>query len=117
MSMRLYVWQRMTAALMVPLIVIHLIVIFYATNNGLSAVDILDRTRGSYLWALYYGTFVIAAAIHAAIGLRSVASDWTSLRPAALNGLMWSAGAVLLMLGLRAIAGVVLPGVLPGVLP
>ena len=109
MNLRLYVWQRLTAAFMAPLIVIHLFVIFYATTKGLSAEDILARTRGSYLWALFYGAFVFAAAIHASIGLRSVASDWTSLRQSTLNILMWSAGAILLLLGLRAVVGLVLP--------
>ena len=44
MNVRLYVWQRATAAVMVPLIAVHLAVIFYATRNGLTAVDILGRT-------------------------------------------------------------------------
>ena len=47
MNVRLYVWQRATAALMVPLLLVHLAVIFYATRKGLSAADILARTRGS----------------------------------------------------------------------
>ena len=76
MNLRLYILQRLTAALMVPLILGHLIVIFYATRKGLSAADILGRTRGSFWWALYYGVFVLAAALHGAIGVRSVASEW-----------------------------------------
>ena len=76
MNVRLYILQRLTAALMVPLILGHLIVIFYATRKGLSAADILGRTRGSFWWALYYGVFVLAAALHGAIGVRSVASEW-----------------------------------------
>ena len=47
--------QRVTAALMVPLILVHLAVIFYATRSGLTAADILARTRGSVVWALNYG--------------------------------------------------------------
>ena len=107
-AVRLYVWQRMTAALMVPLIVVHLIVIIYATNRGLSAAEILGRTRGSVVWGLYYGTFVVAASIHGAIGVRGVAREWLGWRDKALDRLMWIFGAVLLILGLRALAAVVL---------
>ena len=107
-AVRLYVWQRMTAALMVPLIVVHLIVIIYATNRGLSAAEILGRTRGSLVWGLYYGTFVVAASIHGAIGVRGVAREWLGWRDKALDRLMWIFGAILLILGLRAVAAVVL---------
>ena len=107
-AVRLYVWQRMTAALMVPLIIVHLIVIIYATNRGLSAAEILGRTRGSVVWGLYYGTFVVAAAIHGAIGVRGVAREWLGWRERALDRLMWIFGALLLVLGLRAVAAVVL---------
>ena len=108
-AVRLYVWQRMTAALMVPLIIIHLIVIIYATNRGLSAAEILGRTRGSVVWGLYYGTFVVAAAIHGAIGVRGVAREWLGWRDKGLDRLMWIFGGLLLILGLRAVAAVVLP--------
>ncbi|MFM9939416.1 MAG: succinate dehydrogenase [Hyphomicrobiaceae bacterium] len=112
MNVRLYVLQRLTAALMVPLIAVHLIVIFYATRKGLSAAEILGRTRGSVLWALYYGTFVIAAAIHGAIGVRSVLREWgpRALAHSArgLDLVMWGFGLLLVLLGLRAVAAVVL---------
>ena len=112
MNVRLYILQRLTAALMVPLILGHLIVIFYATRKGLSAADILGRTRGSFWWALYYGVFVLAAALHGAIGVRSVASEWApralSRNLRALDFLMWAFGIALALLGLRAVAAVVL---------
>ena len=34
MNVRLYLWQRVTAALMVPLLLVHLAVIFYASRKG-----------------------------------------------------------------------------------
>ena len=108
-AVRLYVWQRLTAVLMVPLIAVHLIVIIYATNRGLSAADMLGRTRGSVAWALYYGLFVVAASIHGAIGVRGVAREWLGWRETALDRLMWIFGAVLLVLGLRAVIAVVMP--------
>ena len=108
MTVRLYVLQRATAALMVPLIVIHLAVIFYATRQGLSAADILARTRGSFLWGGLYVLFVACAAVHGAIGIRAVVREWIGLSERALDALMWSLGTVFLVLGLRAVAAVVL---------
>ena len=107
-SMRLYLAQRLTAALMVPLIVGHLAVMFYATRKGLTAADILGRTRGSVLWGVYYSLFVITASIHGSIGLRTVAAEWLSVRGPALDRLMWCVGLGLALLGLRAVAAVVM---------
>ena len=109
MSLRLYIWQRLTAALMAPLVLVHVAVIFYASRKGLSAADILGRTRGSIMWASFYGAFVAAVAIHASIGLRNVLIEWSPLRerPAAMFSIAF--GLLLLLLGLRAVAAVVLP--------
>ena len=37
MNVRLYLWQRLTAAVIAPLVLVHVVVIFYATRKGLSA--------------------------------------------------------------------------------
>jgi fumarate reductase subunit C len=108
MNVRLYVWQRATAALMLPLVLLHVAVIFYATRRGMTAADILARTRGSIVWAALYGTFVIAAAIHAAIGVRNVLTEWSPLGERAASLFAMAFGAALLLLGLRAVAAVVL---------
>ena len=108
MNVRLYILQRATAAIMAPLVLAHIAVIFYATSRGLSAGEILGRTKSSIGWGLYYGLFVLAASTHGAIGVRAVASEWTRLRGPALDGLMWIFGAILAALGLRAVAAVVL---------
>jgi fumarate reductase subunit C len=108
MTVRLYVWQRTTAVLMLPLLLVHIAVIFYATRKGMTAADILARTRGSIVWASFYGLFVVAAAIHASIGVRNVLTEWSPLRD---RGAGWCAvmlGLLLLVLGLRAVAAVVL---------
>src|SRR5437667_2585051 len=109
MNVRLYVWQRLTAAIMAPLVFVHLAVIFYAMQKGLSAADILGRTRGSMAWALFYGLFVAAAAVHAPIGLRTVLKEWTRLREPHCNLAVIAFGLLLAGLGLRAVAAVVLP--------
>jgi succinate dehydrogenase subunit C len=108
MNVQLYVWQRATAALMVPLVLLHVAVIFYATRQGMTAADILARTRGSIVWASLYGVFVVAAAVHAAIGVRNVLTEWAPLRDRGAGILATVFGASLLVLGLRAVAAVVL---------
>jgi fumarate reductase subunit C len=107
-NVRLYVLQRATAAVMAPLLLIHLGVIFYASSQGLSAAGVLGRTRGSIFWGTFYGAFVLAAAVHAAIGVRVIASEWTPLSGAVLAALMWISGLLLAAFGLTAVAAVVL---------
>jgi fumarate reductase subunit C len=108
MNVRLYILQRGTAAVMAPLVLVHIAIIFYATSRGLSAAEILGRTKGSIGWGLFYGLFVLAAATHGAIGLRVIASEWSSLKGGQLDALMWTFGVVLAALGLRAVSAVVL---------
>lgn len=108
MNMRLFIAQRATAALMAPLIIGHLIVIFYATRNGLTAAEILGRTRGSLAWGAFYALFVLSAAIHGAIGIRTVAKEWGGIAGRSLDLLMWTVGLVLTGLGLRAVYAVVI---------
>jgi fumarate reductase subunit C len=106
-TLRLYLLQRASAALMVPLIVGHLMTIIYASHSGLSAAEILGRTRGSFGWAVFYGLFVLLASVHGAIGVRSVAADWTPLRNRGLSALMWIFGLTLFLLGARAVHAVI----------
>ena len=108
MNVRLYVWQRATAALMAPLVLIHIAVIFYATRQGMTAADILSRTHGSVAWAAYYGLFVAAVAIHAAIGVRGVLTEWSPLKDRGADIFAIVFGLALAVLGLRAVAAVVL---------
>ena len=108
MNVRLYLWQRLTAAIMLPLVLLHIAVIFYASRKGMTATDILARTRGSIVWASFYGVFVVAAAIHAAIGVRNVLTEWSPLEDRGAGLLAIIFGIVLLILGLRAVAAVTL---------
>jgi fumarate reductase subunit C len=108
MTMRLYLWQRATAALMVPLVLLHITVILYVSRQGLTAADILSRTHGSLLWASYYGIFVAAASVHASIGVRNVLTEWSPFNE---RGAGWCAvilGIVLALLGFHAVVALVL---------
>lgn len=104
---RLYILQRASAGLLAPFVVVHLVVILYATSGGLTADEILARTQGSFGWALFYGAFVVAAAVHAPIGLRNIVRDWTRWRGPSLDTAMLALGLVFLMIGLRAVMAVV----------
>ena len=108
MTMRLYLWQRATAALMVPLVLVHIAVIFYASRNGMTAADILSRTHGSAVWASYYGLFVAAASIHASIGVRNVLTEWSPLTDQRAGSFAVVFGLLLAALGARAVFAVVL---------
>lgn len=110
MNVRLYLLQRATAFLMLPLVLGHLAIIFYATGQQLTAADILGRTEGSIGWALFYGVFVLLVAIHGAIGLSNILREWAGIRGQTNTVLMWATGIVLAILGLRAVIAVVFPG-------
>ena len=101
LDLRLYMLQRISAVTMVPLVLGHIAVMIYAVRGGLSAAEILGRTQGSLAWALFYGTFVFAAAVHAAIGLRVIVFEAFGLRGAPLAAFGWA-----VFLGLSAMGGV-----------
>lgn len=109
LDLRLYMAQRLSALVMAPLVLGHIAVMIYAIQGGLSTAEILGRTQGSLLWFLFYGVFVVAVSVHAAIGLRVIAHEWLRLRGRALGVLTWSVCAVLLALGLDAVVAVTLP--------
>ncbi len=106
MDARLFVIQRLTAMIMAPLVLAHLLVILYAVRGGLSAGEILARTEGSLVWAGFYGLFVICAALHAPIGLRNVLREWTGLGIRTVDIAMAGFAIVLLLVGLRAVVAV-----------
>ncbi|MBU2582052.1 MAG: succinate dehydrogenase [Alphaproteobacteria bacterium] len=107
-GVRLYLAQRLSALVMAPLMIGHLAVMIYAVQNGLSAEEILSRTQGSLWWGAFYGLFVIAVSIHAAIGVRAVVYETAGLPERILNPLTWAIGVSLFVMGGRAVAGVVL---------
>lgn len=109
-DLRLYVIQRTTALLMVPLILVHLLIIFYATSSELTAESILSRTSGSFGWATFYIVFVVLASVHGAIGVRSVLREWTRLRGGMLDMVMYVFAGLLMALGARAVVAVTFPG-------
>lgn len=109
LNARLFMIQRLTAMVMAPLVTGHLIVMIYAIRGGLTSAEILGRTQGSLAWGLFYGAFVIAVSIHAAIGLRVIAHETLRLKAPWLEALTWIIGLMLLSLGGYAVAAVTFP--------
>ena len=111
LTTRLYLLQRITALIMAPLVLGHLALMIYAVQGGLDSAEILGRTQGSILWTLFYGSFVVAVSIHAAIGIRVVAFEILGLSKSTLSPLTWFVFFIVSLLGLRAVYAVTLSGV------
>ena len=102
----LWVAQRLTAVVLALCVIVHLVTIIYAVRGGLTAAEILARTRGNVAWATFYVIFVVAAAVHGAIGLRTVAAEWLGFRGEMAEFAMTIVGIALTLLGLRAVVAV-----------
>ncbi len=99
---RLWLAQRLSAAVLALCVVVHLATIVYAVRGGLSAAEILGRTRGSGAWMAFYLLFVASVSIHAPIGVRTVLREMTAWRGRSLDIAVGLLGVVLAALGLRA---------------
>lgn len=106
MSAALFAAQRLTAFVLAAAVAVHLGTILYAVRGGLTAAEILARTHGNVGFALFYGVFVVAVAIHAPIGLRNILREWTPWRGRSLDVALALFAALLLALGLRAVFAV-----------
>ena len=106
-ELRLYAWQRLSAMVLAPLVLLHLATILVAVRGGLSADEILARTEGSVAWGAVYGLFVAAAAVHGAIGLRGIVREWTGWSGRGLDAFAVGFAVLVLALGARAVAAVV----------
>ena len=102
----LFIAQRATAFVLAFAVAIHLATILYAVRGGLTAAEILSRTHGNLAFAMFYGLFVVAVAVHAPIGLRNVLREWTPWRGRPLDIALSAFALVLLVLGLRAVFAV-----------
>jgi fumarate reductase subunit C len=76
----LWLAQRASAGVLAVCVVVHLGTIVYAVRGGLTAQEILGRTRGNAGWLAFYMVFVLAVAVHAPIGLRPVLAEWLGWR-------------------------------------
>jgi fumarate reductase subunit C len=103
---RLWSLQRLSAMVLAICVVIHLVGIMWAVRGGLTGVEILARTRGSWGFAAFYATFVLACAVHVPVGLAAIAQEWWGWSARnALRG-AWVVAAAIALLGLRAVYAV-----------
>ena len=102
----LWTAQRASAAVLAICVVVHLVTIIYAVRNGLTAAEILGRTRGSAVWAAFYTVFVLAVAVHAPVGLRNVLAESFDWRGRSLEVVVFVIAIGIAILGLRAVYAV-----------
>ena len=114
MNARTQAWlwfaQRASAALLGFFVLVHLATMIYAVRSGLSAGEILARTRGNTPWMLFYVLFVVSVAVHVPIGLRNILAETFAWRGRGLEVTVLAIGVFFLLFGLRAVWGVYAPG-------
>jgi len=87
-------------------VALHLATVVYAVQGGLSAAEILNRTRGNAAWLAFYSVFVLAVAVHAPIGLRAVFTEWLKWRGLSRDLFLLAFAALLAWMGGRAVLAV-----------
>lgn len=107
---RLWYAQRISAMVLGLCVAIHLFIMFYAIRGGLTAGEILGRTQGNWLFAIFYEVFVLACFVHAPIGLANILRE-NFPRSSGLIVLPWVLAALILVLGTAAVIGVFTGGV------
>ena len=108
MTAVLFIAQRVSAMLLAFLVTVHLATIVYAVRGGLTAGEVLARTRGNHWFFAFYLLFVLAVAAHAPIGLRNVIREWTPWQGRSLDVALALFAVLLLLMGFRAAAAVYL---------
>jgi fumarate reductase subunit C len=102
LSAALFIAQRATAAVLAFAVAAHLATIIYAVRGGLTAADVLGRTRHNGWFLALYVVFVVAVALHAPIGLRTVMREWSRWRGRSLDLALAGFGLLLIAMGLSA---------------
>jgi fumarate reductase subunit C len=104
----LFLAQRASAGVLALAVIVHLATIIYAVQGGLTAAEVLGRTRGNGWFLAFYALFVLAVAVHVPIGLRNILREWTRLRGVAADLTAGAFAVLLLWLGMRAVVAVYL---------
>lgn len=102
----LWIAQRASAAVLALCVLVHLATLIYAVRGGLSAAEILGRTRGNFGWLAFYSLFVLAVTVHAPIGLRAPLAEWLGWRGGSRDVALLAFAMLLAWLGMRAVLGV-----------
>ncbi|OWF66361.1 succinate dehydrogenase [Polynucleobacter hirudinilacicola] len=102
---KLWYAQRISAMILGICVAIHLLIIFYAIRGGLSAQEILGRTQGNVLFAIFYEVFVLACFVHAPIGLANILQE-TFPNSGLAKPVSWALAICILTLGTTAVIGI-----------
>lgn len=102
----LWIAQRASAAVLALCVIVHLATMIYAVQGGLTAAEILGRTRGNAAWAAFYALFVLAVAVHAPVGLRNFLAETFNWRGTGLDITVMAIALTLAMWGFRAVYAV-----------
>jgi fumarate reductase subunit C len=99
--------MRVSSMVLAGCVLVHVVTIIYAVRGGLSASEILGRTHGNWLVGGFYVVFVVACAVHVPLGLAAVAEEWLRMRERTALIVAYVVGLLILIMGLRAVYGVV----------
>jgi fumarate reductase subunit C len=99
-----FVLQRASAAVLALCVLVHLATIIYAVRHALTAEAIVARMHATAFWPAFYTLFVVAVAIHAPLGLRTIADEWLALRGRTTDTVLALFALVLLGGGIYAVA-------------
>ncbi len=100
---RLWLAQRASAAVLAIAVIVHLGTIIYAVRGGVTAAEIIGRIGGNLGWSAFYTVFVLAAAVHAPIGLRAVLREMTPIVPRRVDRICFVFADLLAVLGMRVV--------------
>jgi len=109
MTAVLFLAQRASAMVLAFFVTVHLATIIYAVRGGLTAGEVLARTRENHAFFAFYILFVLAVSVHAPIGLRNVLHEWTTWRGRSLDVVLALFALILFIMGVRAAVAVYLP--------
>jgi fumarate reductase subunit C len=104
---RRWYWMRVSSVVLAVCVLVHVVTIIYAVRGGLTAADILGRTRGSLLFGAFYAVFVMSCAVHVPLGLENVIEEWLGARRRVARVIAWVAAVAIMVLGLRAVYAVI----------
>lgn len=107
---RRWYWQRISAMVLALCVLVHLAVMIYAVRGGLTGAEMLGRTQGHWGFALFYGIFVLACAVHVPLGLANIAREWLRFSDVAALWLARALGVLLLVSGMRAVVAMFTAG-------
>ncbi len=97
--------QRASAAVLAVAVIVHLATVIYAVRGDLTAAEIIARVQGNLAWLIFYVVFVLAAAVHAPIGIRTILLESTRLPPRIVDLLSAAVLLIILIMGLETTFG------------